>query len=856
MPEQLLLIFPRPESVDRPTSRGYNPKTPPPTDEKGQAERIEEQFSRIQSAFVSDEPGDVERVLVMETSSRIDGLQNAVRKIEGLEWLAEVDVDDVELHELYDEKTGKKVQGGRFYILSSNKQAADRLLGLWQLFRSEKSLPFGYGKFGIIFTYLLTLRRWSLGDRLRETGILDLWVQEYQLKKGTNSEITFEIELHFWRGEDKRRRSLQEVTRKIESTGGNVGQIICVEDIGFHALKASLPVNSISSMMDHDWEVGEPSSEVPPIFQSESVRYIRPIGQNIDDDGELQELPREMEPVEAEDPPVLALLDGAPLLRHNLLDNRIKFYDPDNFLNDYEPSLQRHGTAMASLICHGDLSQKPGDVRSLKRKIYSRPVMKPNLNLPPFFEEIPAEIFQEDITERAVREMFEGETPSASKVRVINLSLGNTEQHYLHEMSPWARLLDWLSFKFNVLFIVSAGNYLGDIRLIDPEDTQQPSLWDNRRRQGIIRGIDKNQRNHRMLSPAESLNSLTVGALQGDASGNLNPSIRPSDPIENMGLPSPYSRIGPGYRDSIKPDIYVQGGRLLYDQDPNDDSLLQPVKDSPQPPGIQVASPSARPEVLTNTSFRAGTSNAAAVATHYAGHVFEVLEDLRKEQPDELPFDFDAVLIKTLLVHGSSRGQNPTAYEHLRNSTNSRKFKRYVSKYLGFGNSKFERVLECTRTRVTAIGYGNIENRHRHRFIYPLPVRTLAHSYLRLTVTLAWFSPINPFHLGMRQAKLFFEMPTLKANEGHVRQEYDWQQVRKGTVQHEIFELTKGNLPGDELELFVECAADAGSLDDEIPYGLAVTLEVAEQEKIDLYEMVRERIRPRVRVASASDILG
>ena len=97
MPERPLLIFPHPESVDRPLGSGFTPQTPPPTDKRGQAERIEEQFARVQSAFVSDEPGDVERVLVMETSSRIDGLQNAVRQVEGLEWLAEVDVDDIEL---------------------------------------------------------------------------------------------------------------------------------------------------------------------------------------------------------------------------------------------------------------------------------------------------------------------------------------------------------------------------------------------------------------------------------------------------------------------------------------------------------------------------------------------------------------------------------------------------------------------------------------------------------------------------------------------------------------------------------------------------------------------------------------
>ena len=72
--------------------------------------------------------------------------------------------------------------------------------------------------------------------------------------------------------------------------------------------------------------------------------------------------------------------------------------------------------------------------------------------------------------------------------------------------------------------------------------------------------------------------------------------------------------------------------------------------------------------------------------------------------------------------------------------------------------------------------------------------------------------------------------------------------MRKGTVQHEIFELDKNQLPGDNLEIFVESAADAGTLGDEIPYGLAVTLEVAEQENLDLYQIIKQGIRQLVRV--------
>lgn len=852
MPDRPLLFFPNPEPVERPRGSSRDSPLPRPTDKEGQAQRIEQQFAQVQTAFVSDEPRDVERVLVMETSSRVEGLQNAVEQVEGLEWMSEVDVDDIELHDLYDEVTGKKVKGGRFYLLSSNKQAVDKLLSLWNRYKAGQRFDHGLGKFKNVFSYLLTLRRWDVRDRLRDTGILDVWKDEYQAKRGTSSDIEFEIELHYWRSEDKRNRSFQEVVQKIESAGGSVGQFICKEEIAFHALKITLPVNSIDKVMEHDWELGEPASTLSPVFRSESVKYVRPIGQNIDAEGELGEhlLDIVVKPIKDKKPPVLALLDGAPLLRHMLLDDRINFSDPDSYMNAYEPSQQKHGTAMASLICHGDIiNQRQDETKSLPRPIYARPVMKPHAVT--HKEEIPSEHVQEDIIERAVREMFEGESPAAPNVCVINLSLGNIDQQYLHEMSPWARLLDWLSFRYKVLFIVSAGNYVSSIRLAATEGTDQSSLFDSNNvdsRQDVLCGIDNDQRNHRLISPAESLNALTVGALQGDASGDLKLLIQGFDPIDDMDLPAPYSRIGPGYRGSIKPDIYTLGGRLLYDRDPNDKKLLEPIRTS-APPGIQVAYPSPRPEVLTNTSYQAGTSHAAAIITHNAGHIFEVLEELRDEYPEVLSSDFDAVLIKTLLVHGTSQGQNRSAYEHLKNLTNKIRFPRYLARYLGFGNIDIERVLTCTRTRVTAIGYGNIEDKQRHRFIFPLPIGTSIQAYLRLTVTLAWFSPINPFHIGMRRAKLFFEGSGLKREHGHERQECDWQQVRKGTVQHEIFALKKTNLPGDDLELFVECAADAGSLDDKIPYGLAVTLEVAEQESIDLYKLVRERIRPRVPVA-------
>ena len=818
---------------------------PPPTRKIGQAERIEQQFAQIQAAFVADEPGDVERVLVMETSSRIDGLQNAVNKILGLEWLAEMDVDDIELHDLYDDETGKKVKGGRFYLLSSNKQATDRLLSLWYRYKAGRTLEHGLGKFKEVFQYLITLRRWDIRDRLRDTGILDAWIEEYQIKKGTNSHVHFEIELHYSKDEVKRNKRLNGIEEKVENAGGSIGQSICIENIAFHALKDSLPIGSIEKVIGHNWDAPKPTDEFPPVFESEAVRYFRPIGQQIDAEGEPSEHPSDitLEPVE-DKKPVLALLDGAPLLRHTFLNNRVVFSDPDNYRSSYEPAQQKHGTAMASLMCHGDLSRSQTKIKSLTRPIYVRPVMKPNpVNGD---EEIPSDCFQEDIIQRAVREIFKGVNPAAPGVRVINLSLGNIQQQYLNEMSPWARLLDWLSFKYKVLFIVSAGNYLASIRLADSDARPFDGDKENRREK-LLKRIDENQRNHRLFSPAESMNALTVGTLQGDSSGTLRSSIRGLDPMEDMNLPSPYSRVGPGCRNAIKPEIFVRGGRLLYDKDPIEESILSPII-SNDPPGVQAAWPGTRPEMLANTSHHAGTSNAAAIASHGAGHIFEMLEELRGEHADILSAGVDAVLLKTLLVHSASQGENGIAYVHLKSPTNSMKFKRYLSKYIGYGNINIGKMLECIRTRATAIGCGSISERQRHRFIFPLPAGVSIQDYLRMTVTLAWFSPINSFHIGLRRAKLFFAGNDLKGDEGHQRQETDWQQVRKGTVQHEIFELDKNRLPEDNLELFVECAADAGPLDEEIPYGFAVTLEVAEQENIDLYQIIKQGIRPPIRV--------
>ena len=96
-------------------------------------------------------------------------------------------------------------------------------------------------------------------------------------------------------------------------------------------------------------------------------------------------------------------------------------------------------------------------------------------------------------------------------------------------MSSLARLLDWLAFKYNVLFIVSAGNRLQDIQLDVPQDDLM-NLSEQDRLKAVVKAIAADTRHRRLLSPAETINGITVGADHVDA----------STPVANPDLIDPF----------------------------------------------------------------------------------------------------------------------------------------------------------------------------------------------------------------------------------------------------------------------------------------------------------------------------
>ena len=144
-------------------------------------------------------------------------------------------------------------------------------------------------------------------------------------------------------------------------------------------------------------------------------------------------------------------------------------------------------------------------------------------------ESIPEGILPVDLVHRAVQRICmkvrDGEPPTAPSVRVINLSVCDRSRPFVREISSQARLLDWLSWKYNVLFIVSAGNHAEDIKLDIPRPALS-NLTAEEREKAVIKAIAADTRKRRLLSPAETLNGLTVAGYPcGLLTANLQTSV-------------------------------------------------------------------------------------------------------------------------------------------------------------------------------------------------------------------------------------------------------------------------------------------------------------------------------------------
>ena len=847
MADRPLILFADPTPVVKARRYGGGTDFFKPPHNK-QMERLSPQFSALQRAIdnskirVEQSSGSIEPeyTLVLEVADDPNGFETAVRNTQGVEWLFEVvDSGVPNSDDFYrlknNQRDDSKSMTFKYFCILTSQKALEEILSLWKAFQKDEKYTFPRGQAGLrnVFMTLSDIHLWGIKERLEETDILKAW--EEDLSNPFITDVKCEIELFFRNSPEKRLQIETNVSSCISELGGSVIKTSCIEDIAYHAILASVPRQYAEKIVQR---------EDVKLVQLDQIMFFKPTGQSIvlgTDDGLLFE--REYhKPKEINNEPVIALFDGLPQERHPLLDGFLSIDDPDDFSASYQISDRQHGTAMASLLARGDLSCV--DESLATNKIYVRPIMKPYPASDGTQEFIPDDILIVDKIHEAVRRLYEPTAGQvAPNVRVINLSIGIGSRMYYNMISPLAKLLDWLSFKYRVLFIVSAGNHSHNIDLGMSFSAYKGLSPDERDKQ-MIRILNQNSRNYRLLSPAESINALTVGALFCDES-DFEENPRQLLPCSSS-VPSPISSMGRGIINSIKPDILYRGGRSVLFEDLSVVNHARWRKGtSVYPPGILSAKPLTIAGNTNVVGYSFGTSNSAALLSHEAGNCFNVLDEIIKNERDvNVPLMYASLLIKAMLVHGAR--WNSSAKLVCGETGLSGRGADQVHKWMGYGIPDVSRVVECTRNRVTLIGYGELSQDSACLYNLPLPFNFSAQKMYRcLTVTLATFTPIKPSTQKYRTSQLWFSLETAEKSLGISRVDADDKAVARGTLQHERFAGDSAVVWGEDdiLGIKINCRADANDFTVTIPYAILATFEIAPEYNIDVYEKVAEKVK-------------
>lgn len=855
MPERPLLKLPDPvEFVPRPGPRGGSAIAKPTRGR--QAERLEPRFDRLmrvaddpqQLLSLRDDPGSIapERAIVFEVAGSLTDFYAQAHQL-GLEYLGDFEDDIEPSDDFFDEKKPEKELAGRIYLAMPDVQALQELLRLWRRYTTGQTMPKGKGPWRELFSILVDVRPWGPQDRV-PPETLKYWQTE--LAESPGRAVRFEIELWYYESENRRARAWERLESEIRALGGDVVHHAVIPEIRYDAALVDIPPEHVQTLIEHPEVTLARVDEVMFLRPQSMARY--PAKEELEgEDG----APSPEEPVYEAPEPVAALLDGLPIQNHVRLRGRLIIDDPDDLEPAYPVEMRRHGTEMASLIVHGDLNRAEPP---LPRPLFVMPVMQPNAHGE---ERTPADRLLVDVIYRAARRMKEGEAgepPTAPNVTIINLSLGDEWRPFARIMSPLGRLLDYLAHRYRVLFLVSAGNIMDRLMIPDFRTSVEfEAAAPEERESAILAALNANKSQRTLFSPAEALNILTIGAahcgsaFNGGMPGNL------IDPFTDEELPNIASAMGLGFRKIVKPELLFEGGRAPVRIVASGSHVeIAPVRVGARFFGAKSAAPGPAGDIRYE-DFTWGTSVATALATRAGHRVHDVLMDAGNgSNHADIPPEYRALVLKALLVHGANWGAKAEFLDgFFAPQGQGSHFRRRddIARLLGYGVPKIERVLDCAENRATLLGVGTIEPESAVLYRIPLPpdlegVRT----FRALTVTLAWFSPVNPRHQGYRMAALDVSAAS-EEKYWAVENRFPTQPTDKATARGTIFherrygEAAAVFVDDGHILLRVSCRAPAGELRESVPYALAVSFEVGIESGIQVYDQIRARLAAPIR---------
>lgn len=412
--------------------------------------------------------------------------------------------------------------------------------------------------------------------------------------------------------------------------------------------------------------------------------------------------------------------------------------------------------------------------------------------------------------------------------KIFNLSINSNVPFRLKHMSSWASTIDTLINHNKVLFLVSAGNLTRhDIRNYIQNGSNYPNYLD--------------EPNCRISNPAQSSFAITVGSV--------NHTSFDDDDFKSLGTEneiSPFSRVGTGIWEMIKPDVVEYGGGLAISKIGNLVSIKEDLS----------------PELLRSTLHGGSAVGSDIVGTSFATpKVSYIVAQLLKLYPDE-----DINLLRALVVQGARLPndffKNPTTKS---------------IKHFGYGIPSLERVTKNTHHRATFYNAENIRAEEGHIYSLNIPefLRSPVEEYdILIEVTLSYTTKVRRTRqktksylstwLDWTSSKIeepfedFKDYVLKEIEEGETfydsdlrngKKHFDWKiksNIKWGveglnrtnsTVQKDWAIIKSHELPSD-ISFAVRGHKGWDKTNGEIPYSLVVSIEILDS-NLEIYEAIR-----------------
>ncbi|WP_438866515.1 S8 family peptidase [Pseudomonas sp. L1(2025)] len=427
--------------------------------------------------------------------------------------------------------------------------------------------------------------------------------------------------------------------------------------------------------------------------------------------------------------PNICILDSGVNTNHPLLKSCIG--EAVSFIDGESPEdISGHGTAVAGIAAYGNLEECiTSGYWQPSAWILSGKILKHD-------EHTGEPIFDINTIERTLDTAIQYFAVEYD-CKIFNLSIGNLNAPYNNRhVRGMAYILDQLSRKYGILFIVSSGNFSGSENPPIPIKSWREEYPD------YLMCVQST-----IIDPAPAMNVLTVGSLaKHTATTNAQryPEINELCPASED-QPSPFTRHGPSVRGALKPEVIAIGGNIATTMRRKDEQWKS------IPSGLGVLTLNHNFVGRTLLSEMSGTSFAAPYVTYLAAR-------LATEYPNATANTLRAILINHARIPNSCISTFPESWrEQYRKEHGWRELPREVC---GYGKIDDDILYRSSDAAVVLMAEETIENNSHQFFELPLPSNFLRskRSTRELKVSLAFSPPVRTTRIEYLATRMFFRL--------------------------------------------------------------------------------------------------